>query len=281
MPLLGNTWQTITFTGNVLASSFLGDGSSLSDISSTLQEITEGGSTSDQIITLTNATNATSKTTGALKLGGGLGAEGDVHATSFHGTSFHGTSFHGDGSSLTGIYVPTTLQEITEGDGASTTDQIITLTNGLNASSKTTGALKLLGGLGVGGDVYATNFYGDGSTDATSGGAGAITTQGGIYAAKKIYAGDDVTAFSDRRQKTNIERIENALDKVCQLSGYTFIHNGERKTGVIAQEVKDVLPEAVYGSEETSYSVAYGNLAGIIIEAIKELKNEIQELKNN
>ena len=68
---------------------------------------------------------------------------------------------------------------------------------------------------------------------------------------------------------------------MCQLSGYTFDYLDERKTGVIAQEVKEVLPEAVYGSEDTSYSVAYGNLAGIIIEAIKELKNEIQELKNN
>ena len=119
------------------------------------------------------------------------------------------------------------------------------------------------------------------ATDAASNGSAALRTTGGLYVSKKIYAGNDITAFSDRRKKSNITRIENALDKVCQLSGYTFDYLGERKTGVIAQEVKEVLPEAVYGSEDTSYSVAYGNLAGILIEAIKELRNEIQELKNN
>ena len=123
------------------------------------------------------------------------------------------------------------------------------------------------------------SFTGD--TDSTSTTTGAVKITGGLGVAKKIYAGDDITAFSDKRHKSNIERIENALDKVCQLSGYTFDYNGERKTGVLAQEIKEVLPEAVYGSEDTTYSVAYGNLAGIVIEAIKELKNEIQELKNN
>jgi hypothetical protein len=459
MPLLGNTGQiahvfahnsseNIIFSGHVHANTFVGKSTT------TLQEITENESISDQIITLTNGTNATSKITGALQLAGGLGVRGDVYAT----------SFHGDGSGLTDI--SSTLQEITENE--STSDQIITLTNGTNATSKTTGALQLTGGLGVGGDVYATSFHGDGSgltdisstlqeitenestsdqiitlsnaspttgalsgaiqvtnggmyvsgniftgenltvtgnlvvsgntttinsnsltvedsiiqlangnnsgtkdtglifgkpnsnvalfydtsetklqigltdshagsdtinllaselpvningsvtatsfsgsgsgltnipstlqeitengtttdqeisltntTDSTSTTTGALNITGGLGVAKKIYAGDDVTAFSDKRHKSNIERIENALDKVCHLSGYTFDYNGERKTGVLAQEIKEVLPEAVYGSEDTTYSVAYGNLAGIIIEAIKELKNEIQELKNN
>ena len=117
------------------------------------------------------------------------------------------------------------------------------------------------------------------TTDSTSTTSGALQVRGGLGVAKKIYAGDDITAFSDKRFKSNIERIENALDKVCQMGGYTFDHRGERKTGVLAQEVKEVLPEAVYGSEETTYSVAYGNLAGILIEAIKELRNEIQQLK--
>jgi len=82
------------------------------------------------------------------------------------------------------------------------------------------------------------------------------------------------------------------LDKVCQLNGYTFDRTdvkydeltGEadkpvRQTGVIAQEVLEVLPEAVTGTEESHYSVAYGNMVGLLIEAIKELKAEIDELK--
>jgi|UniRef100_A0A6C0CNH6 hypothetical protein len=49
----------------------------------------------------------------------------------------------------------------------------------------------------------------------------------------------------------------------------------------MAQEIKEVLPEVVKGSEETTYSVAYGNMTGLIIEAIKELKSEINELKSS
>jgi hypothetical protein len=82
---------------------------------------------------------------------------------------------------------------------------------------------------------------------------------------------DDITAFSDRRLKTEIKPIENALEKVKKLSGYTFMKNSRQSTGVIAQEVLEVLPEAVHGSEETMYSVAYGNMIGLLIEAIKEL----------
>ena len=107
-----------------------------------------------------------------------------------------------------------------------------------------------------------------------------------------IWTSGNVTAYSDIRVKTNIERIPDALDKVCQLNGYTFDRTdvkydeltGEadkpvRQTGVIAQEVLEVLPEAVTGTEESHYSVAYGNMVGLLIEAIKELKAEIDELK--
>jgi len=81
---------------------------------------------------------------------------------------------------------------------------------------------------------------------------------------------DDVTAFSDRRLKTEIKPIESALEKVKKLSGYTFTKDGHRHTGVIAQEILEVLPEAVHGSEENFYSVAYGNIIGLLIEAIND-----------
>jgi hypothetical protein len=90
-----------------------------------------------------------------------------------------------------------------------------------------------------------------------------------------IYATGNITAYSDKRAKSDIQKIENALDKIDQLNGYTFTMNDKRYTGVIAQEVLPVLPEAVTGSEETKYAVAYGNMIGLIIEAIKELKEKI------
>ena len=93
----------------------------------------------------------------------------------------------------------------------------------------------------------------------------------------------DITAFSDARIKTNVTKIDNALDKVQQLNGYTYDRTdmeGPRQTGVIAQEVIKVLPEAVLGSEDTTYSVAYGNMMGLMIEAIKELNAKVTDLQN-
>ena len=87
-----------------------------------------------------------------------------------------------------------------------------------------------------------------------------------------VTATGDITAYSDRRLKTNVQRIENALDKVCALGGYTFTMNEKPSTGLIAQEVLGVLPEAVHGSEETQYSLAYGNMIGLLVEAVKELR---------
>jgi len=86
---------------------------------------------------------------------------------------------------------------------------------------------------------------------------------------------------SDRRLKSDIEVIDNALDKVQELSGYTYYKEGvERKlTGVIAQEVQSVLPEAVQEDEEGTLSVSYGNMVGLLIEAIKEQQKQIDELK--
>jgi hypothetical protein len=95
----------------------------------------------------------------------------------------------------------------------------------------------------------------------------------------------DVIAYSDRRVKENIKTIDNALDKVTKLRGVSYnrkdIEDKSTKIGVIAQEVKDILPEVVDQDRDDKYSVAYGNMAGLFIEAIKELKAEIEELKKH
>lgn len=93
----------------------------------------------------------------------------------------------------------------------------------------------------------------------------------------------NVTAYSDIRLKTNIQTIQNALDKVMQMRGVSYerIDNGEKNVGVIAQEMKEVLPEVVLEreGEDQFMSVSYGNIVGVLIEAIKELKAEIEVLK--
>ena len=98
-----------------------------------------------------------------------------------------------------------------------------------------------------------------------------------------IRASGDVIAYSDRRVKENIITIDSALDKVTKLRGVTYtrkdIEDKSTKIGVIAQEVLEVLPEVVEKDDEGMYSVAYGNMAGVFIEAIKELKAEVDSLK--
>lgn len=89
----------------------------------------------------------------------------------------------------------------------------------------------------------------------------------------------NVTAYSDERLKENIETIKDALFIVDSLRGVYYTKDGRKETGVIAQEVKEILPEVVKDNGEYM-SVAYGNMIGVMIEAIKELKAEVDELKN-
>ena len=92
-----------------------------------------------------------------------------------------------------------------------------------------------------------------------------------------VVASGNVTAYSDERLKSNIETIDNALDKVNALRGVTFTKDGERGLGVIAQEVEKVLPEVVLDGEYKS--VAYGNIVGVLIEAVKEQNAKIERLE--
>ena len=92
-----------------------------------------------------------------------------------------------------------------------------------------------------------------------------------------------VISSSDKRLKTNINKVENALDKIEKLSGVYFnkIGDDKRQIGLIAQEVNEVVEEAVFKDENGFMNIAYGNLMGLIIEGIKELRNEIKNLKSN
>lgn len=122
---------------------------------------------------------------------------------------------------------------------------------------------------------------------ADGGNIGFLTSAGG-WALTNDNSGNttstgNLTAYSDIRLKKNIELIPDALAKVVALRGVTYerIDTGQRQTGVIAQEVQAVLPEAVMTmtDEQQTLSVAYGNLVGLLIEAIKELKAEVDALK--
>jgi hypothetical protein len=97
-----------------------------------------------------------------------------------------------------------------------------------------------------------------------------------------IRASADIIAYSDKRVKENIITIDNALEKVIKLRGVKYTRKDTKdkstKIGVIAQEVLEVLPEVVNQDDKGMYSVAYGNIVGVLIEAIKEQQNQINDL---
>ena len=107
-----------------------------------------------------------------------------------------------------------------------------------------------------------------------------------------VYASGDVIAYySDERLKTRLGPIENALEKVSSLNG--FYHEANelaqslgyrpvKEVGVSAQEVQRIMPEVVNPApiDNKYLTVNYGRLVPLLIEAIKELKKEIEELKN-
>ena len=92
----------------------------------------------------------------------------------------------------------------------------------------------------------------------------------------------DITAFSDEKLKKDIVTIENALDKTNQLRGveFTRISDDSRSIGVVAQEFEKVIPELVKTDDEGTKSVNYGQITGLLIEAIKELSAKVEDLEN-
>ena len=106
------------------------------------------------------------------------------------------------------------------------------------------------------------------------------TTSAGVSVTGTITASGNITAFSSEAAKDNIETIPNALDTVNKLRGVSFNwkENGEKSHGLIYEEVEKVVPELTRNYND-SPSVAYQNTVALLIEAIKELKTEVNELK--
>jgi hypothetical protein len=110
------------------------------------------------------------------------------------------------------------------------------------------------------------------------------TTDNGerLYVSGAIRATGTITANSDLTLKKNLLKIENALEKVEQINGYTYEFkedDSKRHAGVIAQEIQTVLPEIVNKGNDGILGVEYGNISALLIEAIKEQQTQINELK--
>ena len=172
----------------------------------------------------------------------------------------------------------------------------------ISANADNTVKLGKLGGFGIvisGSTPAPTNdaakiimtgsLFQKGSTAFFSSSMGVGTSAQGTIG--RIDASNDVVAFStsDERLKDNITPIEDALNKVSQVQGIEFdwvekegIHGNEgHDVGVIAQEIEKVLPEVVTTRDNGYKAVKYEKIIPLLVEAIKELQAEVQELKNN
>jgi hypothetical protein len=178
-----------------------------------------------------------------------------------------------------------------------------------NSNLGPVGNVKITGG--TSGQYLVTNGIGDLSWASISGSAnqvpyfnpaGLLTGTANITYSPtvaltvigNINATQDITAFystSDRRLKENIVKMTESLDKVNKINGYSYnyIDNATKLVGVIAQELEEVLPEAVYNftpenvepnTEDPYKAVRYDLIVPLLIEAIKELNEKIDSIAN-
>jgi hypothetical protein len=169
---------------------------------------------------------------------------------------------------------------------------------GIQMLSTSLGILAIRGGSGYGAGNRASMAYG--TTEALY--AEHSTTSGwaGYFVGQVACTGNITAYYSDERLKTKISNIPNALDKIQKLNGFYYTNNDLAKTfgytedkiqiGVSAQEVKEVFPEIVLlapfdsrtgvsKSGENYLTVDYTKLVPVLIEAIKELSNKVENLE--
>jgi hypothetical protein len=175
-----------------------------------------------------------------------------------------------------------TLKEIQ--DAMATDAELSAAINGLTIGN---GTMTVTAGAGMtGGGSFTANQTGNSTVTLNAIAGNGITVNANDIAMSGSFSGSfvatgDITAYSDESLKTNIQTIDNALDRVEAVRGVTFdrLEDGSTSTGVVAQELLEVLPEAVHTDANGVHSVAYGNITGLLIEAVKELSAEVKELK--
>ena len=190
------------------------------------------------------------------------------------GTLFYSSSLQNNGQTLRLHYSGSTAANInrtahdiplTKGIGTAGSDTRVAFFTGSSALSSVSGFI-------VSGSKVGINL--NESTDIP------ITYQ--LEVSGSIKASGTVIQGSDKRLKENIEPIPFALDKVKDLRGvnYNLTGNSELEAGFIAQEVQEVIPEVVSEDKNGYLGINYSGVIPYLVEAVKELKEEIKDLKS-
>jgi len=167
-----------------------------------------------------------------------------------------------------------TCTTLSAGSGAITTSGSITggAVSGTSLTATSSGAIS-------GGAISGTTLTTSGN--AGIGGAG-LSTGYNLAVTGTIYASGDITGLSDKRVKNDIEPLTNCLHLLRQITGYSYTRtdydSGKRHIGLIAQELKEVVPEAVsHDAKSDLYSVNYSCLVAPLIQAVKDLNEKVEE----
>ena len=270
---------TTTLSGNATVSGNL----TVTGNSTFNGDVTLGNSATGDDVNITGrvATNFNPTTNGSKNMG----------TVSLRWGEIHGVSFHGNGASLTAL----NASEITTGTVAAA-----------RLGSGTANSSKFLKGDNTWGDVPAGTTINNNANNRVITGEGGTTLNGESNltfdntslhvhgSSRQIISDGNIVAYntSDITFKDNVQPITNAVEKVLSISGNTFTWNdkapkalveftGVNDTGVIAQEVEKLeLPGTVQTKDDGTLGVRYEKLVPLLIEAIKELKGEIDELKS-
>jgi hypothetical protein len=301
-------------TGAATLSGYMfGNGTSPVTASTTIPGTAISGNISGSAAGLTSTLAVGSGGSGATTLTGylyGNGTSAFTASTTIPGTAISG-NISGNAANITGTYGGTiTSSQVTTGLG-------FTPYNNTNPSGFITSSGSITGSSAscTGNAATSSSCTGNAATSSScTGNAATATTANALNTGNpyqvnilgvgtaasatpgEIRASNNITAFysSDRLLKTNIVNIPNALDKLHQINGVTFDwtdqyikdRGGEdgyfvRKhdVGVIAQEINEVLPEVVATRQDGTMAVKYDRLTALLIEAVKELADEVALLR--
>ena len=215
-------------------------------------------------VRFTSSTTSSSSSTGALVVTGGVGIGEFLNVAS-------DTSF-GRNLTVTGI---STFTGLLDANGGATIDNIRIGISGDNEIDTSTGNLTI------------DSAGGTTTVDDDLVVSGALTVNGTTTINGDLRVTGDITAFytSDQRLKDNITPIDDPLAKVLSISGNTYIWNEKsgkegNDVGVIAQEILEVLPEAVATRDNGYLAVDYHKIVPLLVEAIKELSQKVSDLED-